>query len=125
MTCRVLGGGVIVCGLPGVYRRSVGYCPVCDRRHGFVISWGGAWYGSTHYGSCGDRWQDGEMAPRPFERGWRKRAREHFSDLWRHAASRDLYDAYVRADIRFAIDDDWESAAAERDAVLAQIRRAS
>lgn len=97
MTCRRIGTA-IVCGPPGIYRRAIKFCPVCDRRHRFVISWDGAWYGTTLYGSCGDSWQDGELGYRPFRRGWRKEAQEHFRAMWDHAASREAYDRYVEAD---------------------------
>lgn len=97
MTCRI-GTNVIACGPPGVYRRAILRCGPCDRRHRFVISWDGAWYGETLHGACGDRWQDGEMAPRPFERGWRKEAQEKFRARWEHAASIELYDRYRMAD---------------------------
>jgi hypothetical protein len=71
---------------------------VCERRHRFVIRWDGAWYGTTDYGSCGDSWQEDWMRPRPFERGWRKKAQAEFRAMWDHAAPRNLYEQYVRAD---------------------------
>lgn len=123
MPCEI-GTNVIVCGPPrGVYYRSIGSCPACERRHRFITRWDGAWYGTTEYGSCGDRWQDGEMAPRPFERGWRKEAQEHFRAMWDNAAPRSLYNAYVRADCNMAIgrDDNWKQAADDRDAALEAI----
>lgn len=99
MVCRNLGG-VIACGPPpGVYRRAIEFCPECDRRHRFVIRWDGAWYGTTDYGSCGDYWQEDWRGPRPFERGWRAKAQEHFRRLWDGACSREAYDRYVRADV--------------------------
>lgn len=90
----------VVCGSPpGVYKRQVSYCPECDRRHRFVIRWDGAWYGTTHYGSCGDRWQEGCRCPRPFERGWRQEAQAYFRRLWDSAASPAAYERFVRADV--------------------------
>lgn len=107
MTCRNLGGGVIACGPPpGVYTRMMRHCPECNRRHRFIEHWDGAWYGTTLYGGCGDMWQDGEPWQRPFEKGWRKKAQERFRAMWQHAAPRDLYDAYIEADVRIATTQD-------------------
>lgn len=98
MTCRNLGG-VIVCGPPpGVYKRAIKFCPVCDRRHRFVVRWDGAWYGTSLYGACGDTWQDGELGYRPFQRGWRKKAQDRFHAMWDGATTAAAYERYVRAD---------------------------
>jgi hypothetical protein len=98
-------------------------CPVCKRKRRFVITWDGAWYGSTLYCACGDRWQDGELGPRPSQRGWREEAQQRFRAMWDNAAPRALYDAYTAADCRFAMTDgdEWEKACADRDAALAAI----
>lgn len=105
MTCHQLGGA-IVCGPPrGVYHRLENHCPECDATHGFVETWDGAWYGTTLYGSCGDRWQEGWRAPRPFARYWRRDAQARFQRMWDHAAPDDLYSAYIRADIEMATTD--------------------
>lgn len=117
VTCRV-GTNVIVCGPPGVYRRAILDCPACDRRHRFVISWDGAWYGQTYYGSCGDKWQDGEMYPRPFQRGWRQKAQADFRRRWDYAASRPLFERYVTADRGTAL------ARSDRQAIKAFRKRA-
>lgn len=125
MVCRNLGG-VIACGPPGIYCRRVLYCPECNRRHRFVISWDGAWYGTTSYGACGDRWQDGECAPRPFEQSWRKKAQAHFREMWKYAAPRDLYDAYRRADCDAAVargERRWRKAIRKRQVIAEMIRR--
>jgi hypothetical protein len=117
-------GGVIICGPPaGVYTRRVLACPECDRRHRFVVQWDGAWYGTTLYGACGDKWADCEMYPRPFQKGWRTKAQERFRAMWDNAAPADLYERYVRADRDFSIgsDDEWEKAAEERSAAHAAI----
>ena len=99
VTCHNLGGGVIVCGPPaGVYMRRILSCGVCQRRHRFVVQWDGAWYGYTLFGACGDKWADGEMYPRPFKRGWRKKAQARFRAMWDNAATRESFERYVRAD---------------------------
>lgn len=123
MVCRN-PGGVMVCGPPpGVYRRRILYCPVCERRRRFIERWDGAWYGTTQYCACGDRWQDGELAPRPFERGWRKEAQDHFRAMWDNAASGANYDRYVRADQSFALSRNWRKADRKRAFALELIRR--
>ena len=114
----------MVCGPPpGVYHRRILHCPVCERSRRHIIQWDGAWYGSTIYCACGDRWQDGEMAPRPFERGWRKKAQERFCAMWDNAASREAYDRYVSADRSFAMSRNWRKAARKRAVALELIRR--
>ncbi|MGZ4519732.1 MAG: hypothetical protein ACXVXW_04855 [Mycobacteriaceae bacterium] len=118
MTCKNYGG-VIACGPPpGVYKRRVISCPVCERTHRFIVRWDGAWYGTTLYGSCGDTWMDGEMCPRPFVKGWRNKAQAEFRAMWDSAAPAALYARYVSADCDFAIADDDEltKAADEREA---------
>lgn len=57
-------------------------CPTCERRRYFVATFY-AWYGwSTTCLGCGERWNDGERAPRPFAPRWREqskeRARRHY-----------------------------------------------
>lgn len=52
------------------------YCPTCEKRttfYGLFQDWYG-WLITCL--TCGDRWQDGEMLPRPFERGWREKSVE-------------------------------------------------
>jgi hypothetical protein len=123
MTCRQVGD-VIICGPPpGVYIRRIAVCGECKRRHRFIVQWDGAWYGTTSYGSCGDRWSDGEMWGRPFERGWREKAQKRFREMWENAAPKDLYRAYMMADCDMACasDDEWESAAQRRRDALAAI----
>lgn len=123
MPCESFGN-VIICGPPrGVYKRTEFDCPECDTRHDAVVTWDGAWYGTTLYGSCGDRWQDGERAPRPFERYWRRDAAARFQAMWDNAAPADLWDEYVQADCDMATADDsnWEEAAERRDDAHAAI----
>lgn len=52
-------------------------CPTCDRQrkaYGFCAEWYG-W--DITCAGCGDRWQDGELCPRPFARGWRQQNIRH------------------------------------------------
>lgn len=125
MVCDFSIPGVVVCGPPaGVYTRTMRECGVCERRHRFIERWDGAWYGSTFYGGCGDTWMDGEMLPRPFERGWRKKAREQFRAMWDNAAPNKLFNAYADADTRIATartDEQAEQAWNDRQAAHAAI----
>jgi hypothetical protein len=53
------------------------HCPTCELDQAFLIEHH-AWYGQDATCLvCGDRWQDGEMCPRPFARGWRRQSVEH------------------------------------------------
>ena len=67
--------GVIVCRHYNWPIRRVYVCPVCHERHRIIGTDRGAWYGIlwTCCG-CGDSWADGEILPRPFQRGWRQKA---------------------------------------------------
>lgn len=124
MVCDFSVPGMVICGPPrGVYHRAIRQCYECKRRHRFIITWDGAWYGTTLFGSCGDRWMDGELGYRPFEKGWRKKAQEQFRDMWQHAAPIELFNAYADADVRFAVTEgtEWERACDDRDAALAAI----
>ena len=52
------------------------YCPTCENRTRFACLFQD-WYGwLITCLSCGDRWQDGELMPRPFAPGWRKNSVE-------------------------------------------------
>lgn len=55
-------------------RRRILHCPVCERRRRHVVNFGGYWGITVHCCGCGDSWMDGELAPRPFARGWREKA---------------------------------------------------
>jgi hypothetical protein len=63
----------------------------------------------TYYGSdktccrCGDKWQDGELAGRPFARGWRKAAIEVAKREWVEAMTPREYNAARRRDIEQAM----------------------
>lgn len=55
-------------------RRKVG-CPVCEIADApTVVSYPGSpYYGpDTTCTCCGDKWSDGELWERPFQRGWRQ-----------------------------------------------------
>jgi hypothetical protein len=57
-------------------RRIFDLCPTCKRK---TRKWGEleayfGWFVTCTV--CGEAWQDGEMLPRPFERGWRARQAE-------------------------------------------------
>lgn len=126
MPCE-FGTNVVACGPPrGVYHRTLANCPECKRRHRFVIRWDGAWYGTTDYGSCGDYWQEDWRGPRPAKRGWREERKAEFRAMWNNAAPRELYEAYVSADIRTAVaheNEDVTAAFDERGAALAAIQQ--
>jgi hypothetical protein len=58
-------------------------CPTC-KRNTFFTYFSYEWYGpSCTCLKCGDRWNDGEMAERPFARGWRKRSIQQAKKYWR------------------------------------------
>lgn len=60
-------------------------CPCCQCTTEMVVRYE-AYYGLTTYCCrCGDSWQDGEMFPRPFQRGWRKAAIRRYRKLWDQA----------------------------------------
>lgn len=57
-------------------RRIFDHCPTCERR---TRKWGEYehWFGWTVTCTiCGERWENGDRCPRPFERGWRARQAE-------------------------------------------------
>lgn len=60
------------------------HCPNCKKRRTFVM-WFEDWYGWTAVClGCGDRWQDGEMCPRPYFCGpWRQEAIRHAKEQWK------------------------------------------
>ena len=58
-------------------------CLACKRRT-FAVGWHAEYYGwSQTCLRCGERWEDGEMCPRPFRRGWRKDSIERAKRRWR------------------------------------------
>lgn len=51
-------------------------CPACQSEQDFLCEFE-EWYGWTKTClNCGDSWMDGELCPRPFLRGWRKKSIE-------------------------------------------------
>jgi hypothetical protein len=69
----------VIISRPRVVRREVvkQKCPNCRQDQAFLIE-RIAWYGEDATCLvCGDRWQDGELCPRPLERAWRRRSVEH------------------------------------------------
>lgn len=60
-------------------------CPSCQCTTEMVVRHE-AYYGLTAYCCrCGDSWQDGEMAARPFAPGWRREAIRAHRALWDRA----------------------------------------
>lgn len=75
-----------ICGGVAYEWRRIDMCPTEGRRRR-VYGWTSSlWYAPrwTCLG-CGDSWSDGEMAPRPFARGWRQRAIAEARESWRNA----------------------------------------
>lgn len=73
---------VIVCRAAQFPMRRILPCPTCKTRRR-MLAQDEVWYGTTltccH---CGDRWQDGELYPRPQQRGWRKEAAAKATTGW-------------------------------------------
>ena len=95
----VIAPGVIICTGRGFAWRSVRYCPTCHRRRRFVMReeiWYG--FGCTCVG-CGDSWQDAELLPRPFRRGWRREAITKAKSAWMAAGTRRECEQWIRAQV--------------------------
>ena len=70
---------------PLLLERKMGraHCPTCERPT-FFLMWYYEWYGGSSVClRCGDRWNDGEMEERPFERAWRKKSIASAKKRWR------------------------------------------
>lgn len=82
MTCTNVGGAII-CGPSATNRRKrYEYCPMCMCTTEMVVSFDG-WYGTSSYCCrCGDAWCDGDPYPRPFARGWRRKAIRRHRRMW-------------------------------------------
>jgi len=73
---------VIVCRAARFAIRRILQCPTCRTRRRMLVH-DEAWYGtSMTCCHCGDRWQDGELYPRPRHRGWRKEAAAKATGEW-------------------------------------------
>lgn len=89
---------VIVCRAQRYLIRRILSCPTCKTRRR-MLAQDEVWYGTTlvccH---CGDRWQDGELYPRPSQRGWRKDAAAKATAEWVAAGAYDsaAHEAWVR-----------------------------
>jgi hypothetical protein len=58
-------------------------CPTCKRKRFMVVAHT-PWHGTDLVClRCGERWEDGARADRPFERGWRKKSIEEAKGLYR------------------------------------------
>jgi len=91
----------IVCRPATFLLRRIANCPVCERPRQFAGS-DAAWYGTTwSCCGCGDSWTDGEMHPRPFARGWRKKAITEARRTWIEAIAFDPreHTAWVMAEV--------------------------
>ena len=91
---------VIVCRARQYAIRRILQCPTCKARRRMLCE-DEAWYGMTitccH---CGDRWQDGELYPRPRTRGWRKEAAAKATAAWVAAGpyNREAHRAWLAAE---------------------------
>jgi hypothetical protein len=66
-------------------RKRIQRCPIDECMTEMAVRYE-AYYGVTTYCcKCGDWWQDGELCPRPFARGWRKAQAKRFRRFWDQA----------------------------------------
>jgi hypothetical protein len=82
--CRTIVAGVVICGGGGTYRRRILRCPVDECMTEVVVHYPDSpWYSPTAMCTrCGEKWSDGELAPRPFARGWRRKQQAKHRALW-------------------------------------------
>lgn len=90
MSCRTIatGGAVaVICGGGGVDRREILRCPIDECMTEVVVHYSSSpYYGPICYCTkCGEYWSDGELAPRPFARGWRRKAQAKARKRWAEA----------------------------------------
>lgn len=80
---------VIICRANRYPIRRILRCPTCKTKRR-MLAHDEVWYGTTvtccH---CGDHWQDGELYPRPSQRGWRKDAARKATTEWLAAGAYD------------------------------------
>lgn len=73
---------VIICRPNTFLTRRIAYCPNCRTKRRMVDAYA-VWYGTTRSCcGCGDSWDDGELRPRPFKRGWRTEAIARAKAKW-------------------------------------------
>lgn len=115
MPCVQVGPALVLMADNRWLRKRYLRCPSCQCITEMVVRFE-AWYGDTTYCCrCGDWWQDGEMCPRPFQRGWRKKAIAKHRELWDRATfgpNPTLQELYPEYD-----EDYWDE---ERELVTAQ-----
>lgn len=93
----VIEGDLALCTGRGITYRRILYCPVEKRKRRMVARWA-MWYGiDLTCTGCGDRWQDGEMAPRPWRRAWRREAITSAKAQYATAYSKPVADKAIRA----------------------------
>jgi len=82
-------GGAIVCMPTMEYCKIIWHlCPTCEKRSP-MVSRLFAWYGVDDIClRCGEFYQDGERAERPFERAWRKKNIAHAKEVYRRVHPR-------------------------------------
>lgn len=78
----VCGGTVVQLRVPG---QCQGLCAKPDARR-LVAYDANPYYDPTVTCECGDSWSGGQLAERPFRRGWRKAAQARFEADWEKAA---------------------------------------
>jgi hypothetical protein len=101
--------GIIICCAPQYAIRRILRCPICKTRRR-ILALDEIWYGTTTICChCGDRWQDGELCPRPRRRGWRKEAAAKATARWLAAGHRDA--AAHKAWVRYQLGEDQDGAA--------------
>lgn len=87
--------GAICDGGEPFLRRRIAACPIEHKRRRiigrFQHYYGWEWYCL----GCGDRWADGELGERPFERGWRAKAIARHRAMWDRAPSGDRRAAFL------------------------------
>lgn len=90
---------VVICAPDQFPLRRIAHCPTCKRRRRFA-GLDAVWYGTlwTCCG-CGDRWEDGEMLERPFQRGWRTRSIARAREVWAAGRPRAEWRLWIRTQL--------------------------
>jgi hypothetical protein len=93
------GDGIVVCSPRGYSYRAILRCPTCKARRRFVVTLH-MWYGPDQVCcGCGESWSDGEMSPRPFQRGWRVESIKRAKKWWALAVTRGEANAALMAEV--------------------------